>query len=330
MKLPRRRFLHVAVGAAAIPAASGVAKAEVYPSRTITMIVPIAPGVGTDALARILAEHMRGTLGQSIIVENITGAGGTIGTAHVARAAPDGYTLSVGNIGTHVISPATYPNIQYHPLKDFEPVALIATSAYWLIAKNALPPKDLTELIVWLKANPDKASAAMVGTGGLDQIAGTYFQQKTGTRFQFVPYRGAAPAIQDLMAGHVDLKFDPVAASLPYVRSGQLKAYAVFGKSRWSAASEIPTADELGVPGLDVTFWYGLWAPKGTPKPVIAKLNAAVADAFADPTVRRKITDLGAEIPPREQQTTEAFGVFHKAEIDKWWSFIKAAGIKAE
>lgn len=201
MKLPRRRFLHVAVGAAAIPAASGVAKAEVYPSRTITMIVPIAPGVGTDALARILAEHMRGTLGQSIIVENITGAGGTIGTTHVARAVPDGYTLSVGNIGTHVISPATYPNIQYHPLKDFEPIALIATSAYWLIAKNALPPKDLTELIVWLKANPDKASAAMVGTGGLDQIAGTYFQQKTGTRFQFVPYRGAAPAIQDLMAG---------------------------------------------------------------------------------------------------------------------------------
>src|SRR6516162_2273156 len=208
MKLPRRRFLHVAVGVAAIPAASGVAKAEVYPSRTITMIVPLPPGLGTDALARILAEHMRGTLGQSIIVENITGAGGTIGTAHVARAAPDGYTLSVGNIGTHVISPATYPNIQYHPLKDFEPVALIATSAYWLIGKNALPPKDLTELIVWLKANPDKASAAMVGTGGLDQIAGTYFRQKTGTRFQFVPYRGGAPAIQDLMAGHVDLKFD--------------------------------------------------------------------------------------------------------------------------
>ena len=286
MKLPRRRFLHVAVGAAAIPAASGIAKAEVYPSRTITMIVAYPPGVGSDTLARILAEHMRGTLGQNIIVENITGAGGTTGTAHVARAAPDGYTLSVGNIGTHVISPATYPNIQYHPLKDFEPVALIATSAYWLIGKNALPPKDLTELIVWLKANPDKASAAMVGTGGLDQIAGTYFQQKTGTRFQFVPYRGAAPAIQDIMAGHVDLKFDPVAASLPYVRSGQLKAYAVFGKSRWSAASEIPTADELGVPGLDVTFWFGLWAPKGTPKPVIAKLNAAVADAFADPAVR--------------------------------------------
>jgi tripartite-type tricarboxylate transporter receptor subunit TctC len=193
------------------------------------MIVAYPPGVGSDTLARILAEHMRGTLGQNIIVENITGAGGTTGTAHVARAAPDGYTLSVGNIGTHVISPATYPNIQYHPLMDFEPVALIATSAYWLIAKNALPPKDLTELITWLKANPDKALAAMVGTGGLDQIAGIYFQQKTGTRFQFVPYRGVAPAIQDLMAGHVDLKFDSVAASFPYVRSGQLKAYAVFG-----------------------------------------------------------------------------------------------------
>src|SRR5262245_5318817 len=216
------------------------ATAQTYPSRPITMIVPFPPGVGTDSLARVLAEHMRGTLGQPVIVENTTGAGGTIGTARVARAAPDGYTLSVGNVGTHVVSPATYSNIQYHPLNDFEPVALIATTAYWIIGKNALPPKDMRELITWLKAHPDKASVAMVGTGGLDQIAGTYFQQKTGARFQFVPYRGGAPAIQDLVAGHVDLKFDPAAVSLPQVRSGQ--------RSRYSAAPQgVPCgcADDL-------------------------------------------------------------------------------------
>jgi tripartite-type tricarboxylate transporter receptor subunit TctC len=330
MKLPRRNVLHLAAGAAASPVLSPVARAQSYPSHPITMIVPNPPGAGTDSLARNVAEHMKGTLGQPVIIENVTGAGGTVGTARAARAAPDGYTLSVGNVGTHVVSPATYPTIQYEPLKDFEPVALLATSAYWIVAKNSLPPKDLKELIAWLKANPDKASAAMVGTGGLDQIAGTYFQQKTGTRFQFVPYRGAAPAIQDLVAGHVDLQFCPVATSLAQVRSGQLKAYVVLGKARWYAAPEIPTIDEMGVPGMHVTFWFGIWAPKATPKPVITKLGGAVAEALADPAVRQRVTDFGAEIPPREQQTPEAFGAFHKAEIEKWWPFIKAAGIKAE
>jgi tripartite-type tricarboxylate transporter receptor subunit TctC len=330
MKLPRRNFLHLATGAAVLPAVSRVARAQAYPTRPITMIVPYPPGVGTDSLARVLAEHMKGTLGQPVIVENATGAGGTIGTARVARAAPDGYTLSVGNVGTHVVSPATYSNIQYHPLNDFEPVALIATSAYWIVGKKALPPKDLRELITWLKAHPNKASAAMVGTGGLDQIAGTYFQQKTGTRFQFVPYRGGAPAIQDLVAGHVDLKFDPAAVSLQQVRGGQIKAYAVMAKTRWSMAPDIPTVDEMGVPGLHVTFWFGLWAPKDTPKPVIVRLNDAAAEAFADPAVRRRITDLGAEIPPREQQTPQALGAYQKAEIEKWWPIIKATNIKAE
>ena len=331
MKLPhRRQFLHLAAGAVTSPVLSHVARAQSYPSHPITMIVPYPPGVGTDSLARNVAEHMKGTLGQPVIIENVTGAGGTVGTVRAARAAPDGYTLSVGNVGTHVVSPATYPTIQYEPLKDFEPVALLATSAYWIIAKNSLPPKDLKELIAWLKANPDKASAAMVGTGGLDQIAGTYFQQKTGTRFQFVPYRGAAPAMQDLVAGHVDLKFDAVAASLAPVRSGQLKAYVVLGKARWYAAPEIPTIDEMGVPGMHVTFWFGMWVPKATPKPVSAKLGGAVAEALADPAVRQRVTDFGAEIPPRDQQTPEAFGAFHKAEIEKWWPFIKAANIKAE
>ena len=307
-----------------------VANAQTYPSRPITIICGLPPGSGTDTFARIIGERMKSTLGQSLIVENITGAGGTIGTARAARAAPDGYTLSVGNVGTHVVSPATYPNIQYHPLHDFEPVALFATNPYWLLGTKTLPPNDLKELIGWLKANPDKASFAMVGTGGIDQIVGSYFQQQTGTRFQFVPYRGGGPAIQDLVAGHVDLRLDPVSGSLAQVRSGQLKAYAVMGKTRVPAAPEIPTAEELGVPGLHVTFWFGLWAPKGTPKPIVARLNAAVIEAFADPTVQRRYADFGTEIPPREQQTAEAFGAFHKAEVEKWWPFIKTANIKAE
>jgi tripartite-type tricarboxylate transporter receptor subunit TctC len=330
MKLPRREFLHLAAGAAALPAFSGVAVGQTYPSRPITMISGIPPGSGTDTFARIFGERMKSTLGQSLIVENITGAGGTIGTARAAQAAPDGYTLSVGNVGTHVVSPATYPNIQYHPLNDFEPVALLATNPYWLLGKNALPPKDLKELIAWLKANPDKASLAVVGTGGLDQIVGTYFQQQTGTRFQFVPYRGGGPAIQDLVAGHVDLRFDPVSGSLAQVRSGQLKAYAVLAKTRVPAAPDIPTTDELGVPGLHVTFWFGLWAPKGTPKPIIDKLSAAVAEVFNDPAVQRRIAELGAEAPPPELRTAEAFGAFHKAEVERWWPFIKAANIKVE
>ena len=330
MKLPRRKFLHLAAGAAALPAFSGVAVGQTYPSRPITMISGIPTGSGTDTFARIFGERMKSTLGQSLIVENITGAGGTIGTARAAQAAPNGYTLSVGNVGTHVVSPATYPNIQYHPLNDFEPVALLATNPYWLLGKNALPPKDLKELIAWLKANPDEASLAVVGTGGLDQIVGTYFQQQTGTRFQFVPYRGGGPAIQDLVAGHVDLRFDPVSGSLAQVRSGQLKAYAVLAKTRVSAAPDIPTTDELGVPGLHVTFWFGLWAPKGTPKPIIDKLSAAVAEAFNDPAVQRRIAELGAEAPPPELRTAEAFGAFHKAEVERWWPFIKAANIKVE
>ena len=213
---------------------------------------------------------------------------------------------------------------------DCEPVALLATSPYWLLAKKDLPPKDLKELIAWLKANPDQASLAVVGTGGIDQIVGIYFQRQTGTHFQFVPYRGGGPAIQDLTAGHVDLRFDPVSGSLAQVRSGQLKAYAVLGKTRAPMAPEIPTADEIGVPALHVTFWFGLWAPKGTPKPIIERLNAAVTEALGDPAVRQRITDLGAEIPPRDQQAAEAFGAFHKAEVDKWWPFIESAGIKAE
>ena len=249
---PLLAFAFVLLGA--LPSA----RAQSYPSRPITIVIGLPAGSATDVVARVVAERMKSTLGQSLIVENVTGAGGTIGTARAARAAPDGYTLSVGNVGTHVVSPATYPNIQYHPLNDFEPIAMFVTNPYWLVAKKTLPPGDLMELITWLKANPDKASVAMVGTGGIDQIVGTHFQQQIGTRFQFVPYRGSGPAIQDLAAGHVDLRFDAVGTAVAQVRSGQIKAYAVMGKTRALAAPEIPTTDELNVPALHVTFM--VWA----------------------------------------------------------------------
>jgi tripartite-type tricarboxylate transporter receptor subunit TctC len=304
--------------------------AQTYPSRQITMIVPLPPGVGTDAVTRVIAEHMKTSLGQPIVIENLTGAGGTIATARVMRATPDGYTLSVGNLGTHVVSPATYPNVQYHPLNSFEPVALLGTTAYWLVARKDFPANDLKEMIAYLKRNPDKVSAAMVGSGGLDQIVGRLFQQKTGTSFQFLPYRGAPPVVQDLVGGHVDIWFGGAFGALGQVKTGQLKAYAVFANDRWFAAPHVPSATEAGQPDLTVPFWIGLWAPKGTPKHVIGKLNAAVVAATADKAVSKRLRDQGVESAPPGESTPEAFAAFHKAEIDKWWPFIKAGGIKAE
>lgn len=304
--------------------------AQTYPSRPITMVVPFPAGAGIDAITRAVAEHMRGSLGRPIVVENVSGAGGTVATARVMRATPDGYTLGIGNLGTHVVSPATYPNVQYHPLNDFEPVALLGTTAYWLIARKDFPANDLKGLIAYLKQNPDKVSAAMIGSGGLDEMVGRFFQQKTGTSFQFVPYRGAAPAIQDLVARNIDIWFGGAYATLGQVKAGQLKAYAVFANERWFAAPDVPSATEAGLPDLTVPFWIGLWAPKGTPKEVIGKLDAAVVAATVDKVVRQRLRDQGVEPPSPALQTPEAFATFHKAEAEKWWPFIKAAGIKAQ
>jgi tripartite-type tricarboxylate transporter receptor subunit TctC len=306
-----------------------VAAEQIYPSRPITIVVPFAAGGPTDTIARIMAEHMRVSLGQSVILENVTGAAGAIGVGRVAHAAGDGYTLVIGVWGTHVLNGAIYA-LRYDLLKDFEPVSLLASNPMVIVAKKAMPAKDLMELIAWLKTNPDKASAGTTGTGGASHVAAIFFQRETGTRFQFVPYRGLAPAMQDLVAGHIDIMIDNPATSLPQAHAGTIKAYATTAKARLAAAPDLPTAEEAGLPGFNVSQWTALWAPKGTPQDVIAKLNKAVVESLADSSVIARLADLGQSIPPREQQTPAALRAYQKAEIEKWWPIIKAAGIKAE
>jgi len=329
MKCSRRRVLHLATGAAAIPVVSHIAWAETYPSRPVTVIVPFAPGGPVDTVARIAAERMKISLGQPVIVENMSGANGNIGMGRVARAASDGYTLVMGSWNTHVANSALY-HLHYDVRADFAPVSLLTNSPLWIVGRRDLPPKDLKELIAWLKANQRKAVLGIPGVGSLSQFAGVSFENHTGTLFQFVPYRGAGPLLQDLVASQIDLAFVDASNSLALVSSGHIKPYAIMTNARWAAAPEVPTVDEAGVPGLYFSFWNSLWAPKDTPRSVIAKLNAAVGDALADPVLRQRMTELGQQIPPREQQTPEALGNFHKAEIEKWWPIIKAANIKVE
>lgn len=305
------------------------ATAQVYPTRPVTLVVPFAAGGPTDTIARIMAERMGKALGQTVVVENSTGAAGSIGVGRVARAVPDGYTIGIGHWSTHVVNGAVY-QLPYDLLKDFEPVAMIANNPQLIVTKTTVPAKNLTELVAWVKANQDKVSVGTAGVGSASHVGGIYFQDIIGAKLLFVPYRGAAPAMQDLMAGQVDLMLDQAANSLPWVRSGKVRAYAVTAKTRLPAAPEIPTVDEAGLPGLYIAIWHAIWVPRGTPKPVVAKLNAAIVDALADPAVRQRLGDLGQDIPPRDQQTPEALGAYHKAEIEKWWPLIKAAGIKAE
>src|SRR5262245_15629543 len=307
----------------------GSAQAQVYPSRPITMIVPLPAGGAFDVTARVLAEQMRVSLGQAIVIENVTGAAGSIGTGQVARAAPDGHTLIFGGLNTHVVNPA-FLALQYDVLKDFEPVALTASVPLLVVAKKANPANDLKELITWLKANPDKASEGTGGRGNTSHLAAILFQREIDTRVALVPYRGAGAAINDIVAGHIDIMIDLAPNSLPHVHAGTIKAYAVTAKRRLAVAPEIPTVDEAGLPGFYMSVWQAIWAPKGTPAPVVTKLNAAVVAALADPATRSRLTELGQEIYSREQQSPEALAELHKAEIEKWWPIIKAANIKAE
>jgi tripartite-type tricarboxylate transporter receptor subunit TctC len=314
--------------ALAFAAVSGAA-AQTYPTRPVTVIVPFAAGGVTDIVARIVSERMKTALGQSVIIENVSGAGGTIGVTRLFRAAPDGYTLVVGQWTSHVGAGAMYP-VTFDYLNDFEPVSMLSVAPLWIVGRSNLPAKDLPELIAWLKANPDKASAATTGLGSGIHMCLVYFQNMTGTRFPLAPYRGAAPLMQDLLAGQIDLSCPEAGQTLPQYRAGNIKAYAVLTQKRWFAAPDVPTIDEAGVPGLHFPFWHAIWAPKGTPKDVIARLNAAVVETLADPGVRQRFNELGHEIAPREQQSPAALAAYHKAEIDKWWPIIKAANIKLE
>jgi tripartite-type tricarboxylate transporter receptor subunit TctC len=319
----------MAAGAGVLTLVPSVARPQSFPSRPITIIVPNPAGGPLDTVARIVAKHMQGSLGQPIIVENIPGASGSIGTGRIARASPDGYTLGIGNWSTAVGNGAIL-SLPYDVRKDFAPVLLLATQPMVIVARMGLPARDLKELVEWLKANPNKATQGTGGLGTLPHAVGVLFQKVTGTRFAFVPYRGISQAMQDLMTGQIDFMIDTAPNSLPQVRSRNIKAYAVTAAARLPSAPEIPTADEAGLPGFHFSAWQGLWAPKGTPQAIVRKVNVAAKEALAHPVARLQIAELGQEIPPSELQTPEALAAFQTAEIEKWWPILREAGIKTE
>jgi tripartite-type tricarboxylate transporter receptor subunit TctC len=328
MPLQRRQFLQLAAGVAALSATPRAALAQAFPSRQINMIVPVPAGGAMDTNARLVAEGMRAALGQPVVIENVTGASGSIGTGRIARAAPDGYNILYGANVTHVLN-AAVQNLPYDVVADFEPIALIGNTPWLYAVKNDLPVKNLRELVAWLKANPDKATFGTAGVGSPSHIGGVLFQQVTGTKFQFIPYRGTAPSIPDLVAGQIDMAIlDPI-TSLPQFRAGKIRIIAVMSKKRGSGSQDIPTGDEQGVPGVYTEPWQGMWAPKATPKEIIAKLNGAVVSALTDPTIRKKFADQSYELTPRENLTPDYLARFHKSEMEKWFPIIKAAGIKA-
>jgi tripartite-type tricarboxylate transporter receptor subunit TctC len=327
MTLVRRRFLQLAATAVSVPC---MAFAQTYPARPIMMVVPAGAGGPGDSIGRILVEGMRGSVGQPVLIENVAGASGAIGVGRVARASPDGYTFVLGNWATHVLA-GSMATLQYDLQKDFQPVALVSSSPLMIVARKTLPANDLKGFVAWLKANPGKAMQGTAGVGGIAMAGGLLLRQETGARFEFVPYRGGlGAAMQDLVSGQIDFMIDHAANSLPQVRAGTIKAYAVTSKVRMAAAANIPTVGEAGLPGLVAVNWQATFLPKATPEDRAAKLNAAVVAALADPTVRRRLRELGQEVFPREQQTREALRAFQDAEIDKWWPIIKAANIKVE
>ena len=325
MKLPRRQFLQLAASTAVLPAVSRMARAQAYPSRPITMIVPFPAGGTSDTVGRIVAQRMQASLGQPILIENVAGADGSIGTGRVARARPDGYTIDIGLVDTHVLNGA-FHSLQYNVLNNFAPIVSLATMPQFLFARKTIPAKDLTELVAWLKAD----SRVSVGVGVVNhRVLAAFFQKETETQLTLVPYRGTAPTMQDLVAGQIDLSFNST-DQLPLVRAGSIKAYAVTGDTRLALAPDIPTFAEMGLPAVSYSTWFGFFAPKGTPNDIIGKLNAAAVEALADQSVRSRLADLGMEVFPRERQTPEALGALVKAGAQKWWPIMKELGIKAE
>jgi tripartite-type tricarboxylate transporter receptor subunit TctC len=304
------------------------ARAQGFPNRPVTVIVPFAAGGITDIVARVVAERMKTSLGQPVIVENVAGAGGTIGIARLHRSPADGYTLVVGQWTSHVGGSVMY-SLPFDLVEDFQPISMLSIGPLWIIANKDLPPKDLKELIAWLKANPSRGATGTTGVGGGIHMCMVYFQNNTGTKFPLVPYRGAAPIMQDLLAGQIDLSCPEAGQTLPQYRAGAIKAFAVLQNKRWFAAPDVPTIDEAGVPGLHFPFWHGMWTTKGTPRDVVDRLNAAVVEALADPAVRQRLVDMGHEVATKDQQTPDALRAFHKADIDKWAPMIRAANAAA-
>jgi tripartite-type tricarboxylate transporter receptor subunit TctC len=313
----------------ALTTLAGHARADSFPSRPITIVVPFSAGGPSDAMARILAERMKRTLGEALLVENVTGAGGSIGVGRAVRSAPDGYTISFGHLGTHVANGAIY-KLGYDLVADLEPVALLPSNPMIVVSKNAVPAKTLGELLAWLKARPTPASAGTAGAGSGSHIAGLYFENISGAKLQYVPYRGTAPALNDLVAGQIDIIVDQTSNSIGQVRAGNIRAYAVTAEKRLPSAPEIPTTDEAGLPGFHMTLWSGMWVPRGTPGDIVRKLNAAVVDALNDPAARKQLENLGLQMPPADQLSPAALGNWQKAEIAKWWPMIKAANVKVD
>lgn len=326
MKFERRQFLHLAAGAVSLPAVTRIAGAQTYPTRPITVIVAFAAGGPVDTMARILAERMRRSLGQAVIIENVSGADGSIGTARVARAKADGYTIEMGLSGTHALNAGFY-SLQYDVLSDFSPISPIATGPYVLFAKKSMPAADITELIASLKTKPGSVTAGIATS--TSHLLTAFFEKLTGTRLTLVPYRGGAPAMQDLVAGQIDLYFYPT-DGLSFMRAESVKAYGVTSSTRLAQAPQLPTFAEMGLPALSYLSWWGLFAPKGTPTKVVGRLNAAAVDALADPTVRSRLSEFGYEVVPREQQRPEALTALQKVDAEKWWPIIKELGIKAQ
>ena len=329
MRLARRKFLHLAAGAAAASNYPHSAFALDYPTRPITIVCPLAAGGATDVLARVLADPMSKSLGQTIIVENVTGAAGSIGVARVVRSPADGYTLSIGTLTTHVLIGGLY-KLDFDLLTDLTPIAELAYEPLLICVKNGLPVHNLLGLIAWLKANPGKASVGIPGVGSTGNLAGISFQNMTGTTFQFVPYRGDNPAMQDMMAGQIDMMIEPSSNFTAQVEAGTIRAIAVPAKTRLFSLPDVPTTDEAGLPGYYASIWFGLWAPKNTPKDIVAKLNGAAVTALADENVKARLNKLGQQVAARELQDPAAFAAFEKSEADKWWPIIKAANLKVE
>jgi tripartite-type tricarboxylate transporter receptor subunit TctC len=307
----------------------GAAPADKFHTHPITIVVPFAAGGPSDAMTRILAERMKTTLGKAVLIENVTGAGGSIGVGRVVHAAPDGYTVGFGHLGTNVANGAIY-KLSYDVVTDLEPVALLPSNPMIIVSRNAVPANSLKELLAWLKARPVPATAGTAGAGSGSHIAGLYLESAAGIKLQYVPYRGTAPAMNDLVAGQVDLIVDQTSNSINQVRAGTIRAYAVTDDKRVSSAPEIPTTDEAGLPGFHMTLWSGFWVPKNTPKEIVTRLNAAVVDALNDPVARKQLEDLGLQMPSQDQLTPEALGAWQKAEIAKWWPMIKAANVSVE